>query len=356
MSTVILDCDLMKFPNSGLFHYCKNLGESVSTDTIGSGDASLMMYVPESARLAFDAGKMRTIIEQAWHRLWKPFLLDCRVWHAPFQSGRMVPNRNLFRHINTVLTIHDLNVLHEGKPEEEQRKNIDHVQKMIDQSDAVVCISEFTKGDVERHCNLGRKKLRVIPNGINPLAAPVASSLTYRPARPFLFGIGYVNRKKNYRTLVELLRRLDGWEVVISGRLDEPEYIAEIQEEVARLGLGDRFHITGPITEEEKSWYMNHCEAFVHPSLAEGFGLPVLEAMSVGKPVFLSNRTSLPEIGGDAAFYFRDFSAGHMERVIREGLEEFRTKNMEANVRKHAHSFSWERTAQEYAKIYSSLL
>ncbi len=346
----------MKFPNSGLFHYCKNLGESVRTDVIGPGGASLLMYIPESAQPAFDTGKRRTIIEQAWHRLWKPFLLDCRVWHAPFQSGRMVPNRNLFRHINTVLTIHDLNALHEGKPEEEQRKSIDHVQKMINQSDVVVCISEFTKSDVERHCNLGNKKLKVIPNGINPLAAPVASSLTYRPARPFLFGIGYVNRKKNYHTLVELLKRLEGWEIVVSGRLDEPEYIAAIQREVERLGLGGRFHLTGPITEEEKSWYMNHCEALIHPSLAEGFGLPVLEAMSAGKPVFLSDRTSLPEIGGDAAFYFRDFSPEYMEKVIRAGLEEFHIKGMEKDVREHAQSFSWDRTAREYAKIYGSLL
>lgn len=356
MSTVILDCDLMKFPNSGLYHYCKNLGESVKADTIALTGASLLMYVPESARLAFDPCKKRTIIEQTWHRLWKPFLLDCRVWHAPFQSGRMLPNRRLFRHINTVLTIHDLNVLHEGKPEEEQRKGIHHVQKMIDQSDVVVCISEFTRSDVERHCDFGNKKLKVIPNGINPLADPAASLLTYRPERPFLFGIGYVNRKKNYHTLVELLSRLEGWEVVISGRLDEPEYIAEIQEKVETLGLGDRFHLTGPITEEEKSWYMHHCEAFVHPSLAEGFGLPVLEAMSVGKPVFLSDRTSLPEIGGDAAFYFRNFSPAHMERVVREGLEEFRVKDMESLVRRHSDNFSWELTAKEYAKIYSSLL
>ena len=357
MSTVILDCDLMKFPNSGLYHYCKNLGDSVISESIGVDDSSsVMMYVPESAQHAFNVCKKRTIIEQAWHRLWKPFLLDCRVWHAPFQSGRMLPNRRLFRHIHTVLTIHDLNVLHEGKPEEEQRKSLQHIQKMINQSDVIVCISEFTRSDVERHCDLRGKKVKVIPNGINPLANPVASILTYRPTRPFLFGIGYVNRKKNYHTLIKLLDKLDDIEVIVSGKLDDLGYITEIEEEVERLGLIGRFHLTGPITEEEKSWYMNNCAAFVHPSLAEGFGLPILEAMSVGKPVFLSDRTSLPEIGGNAAFYFRDFSAAHMAEVIRCGLEEFRLKDMERVVKIHAGNFSWELAAAEYAKVYNSLL
>jgi glycosyltransferase involved in cell wall biosynthesis len=322
MSSVILDCDLMKHPNSGLFHYCKNLGESIEPLITGADEESVTMYVPSEAEEVFQQKKVSTIRERPWHRLWKPFLLGCRVWHAPFQSGRMVPNRRLFKHVNTVLTVHDLNVLHEGKPLEEQRANIAHVQKMINQSDVVVCISDFTRKDVERNCDLRRKKVKVIPNGINPLVAPKASLLTYKPQRPFLFGIGYINRKKNFHTLIGLLKEMEGWEVVVSGRLDEPDYIATIQKEVERLNLTDRFHLTGPITEEEKSWYMHHCTAFVHPSLAEGFGLPVLEAMSVGKPVFLSDRTSLPEIGGDAAFYFRDFSAVHMRDVLREGLTE----------------------------------
>lgn len=336
MSSVILDCDLMRFPNSGLFHYCKNLGENIVADSTDGLDAPLTMYVPSTAATAFERSSIRTIVETAWHKVWKPFLLDCRVWHAPFQSGRMVPNRKLFRHISTVLTIHDLNALHEDKPEEEQLRSVRHVQKMIDQSDVVVCISEFTRKDVETHCNLGRTRLKVIPNGINPLAAPRASVLTYQPERPFLFGIGYVNRKKNFHTLVELLHRLEGWEVVISGRLDEPEYIASIQEEIERLGLTDRFHLTGPVSEEEKSWYLHHCTAFVHPSLAEGFGLPVLEAMSAGKPVFLSDKTSLPEIGGDAAFYFRNFKPDYMAEVLHDGLEKFNTNQMESVVKSHA--------------------
>lgn len=346
----------MKYPNSGLFHYCKNLGESVELQVSTADDSPIALYVPTEAESVFEQKRIQTIAEKPWHKVWKPFLLGCRVWHAPFQSGRMIPNRRIYRHINTVLTIHDLNVLHEGKPVAEQRANLNHVQRMIDQSDAVVCISEFTRKDVENNCNLKGKKIQVIPNGMNPLSSPAATLLTYQPARPFLFAIGYVNRKKNFHTLVGLLEQLEGWEVVLSGRLDEPEYISGIQNELDRLGLADRFHITGPISEGEKSWYMHHCEAFVHPSLAEGFGLPVLEAMSIGKPVFLSDKTSLPEIGGDAAFYFRNFNSGHMADVLRKGLDAFTGEGSEDRVKAHANRFSWGKTATEYAKVYRTLL
>jgi len=352
MSTIILDCDLMKFPNSGLFHYCKNLGENLPLHV--PDDVRTCMYVPQAVAPLFQEKKIRTITEQKWHRLWKPFLLDCRVWHAPFQSGRMIPNINLFRHIRTVLTIHDLNVLHEGKPLEEQEKNIRHVQGMIDKSDAIVCISEFTRRDVESNCNLRGKEIKVIYNGINPLAEPV--SPLRRPKKPFLFGLGYVNPKKNFLPLADLLARLEGWEVVVSGRLDDPDYVDVIRARVRELGLEDRFHLTGPVSEAEKSWYMHNCTAFVHPSLAEGFGLPVIEAMSVGKPVFISNRTSLPEIGGDSAFYFENFSPEHMHQVLQAGLEKFEKNEMSEGVKIHANQFSWHITASEYAKIYRALL
>lgn len=354
MSSIIIDCDLMKFPNSGLFHYCKNLGENLPIHIPDGVQA--VMYVPPSAETVFKEKKIRTITEKKWHRLWKPFLLDCRVWHAPFQSGRMIPNIKLFRHIKTVLTIHDLNVLHEGKPEAEQRKSIRHVRNLISKSDYVVCISEFTKKDVEEHCDLGNKKVKVIYNGINPLAQPKAPFSHVKPKRPFLFGIGYVNPKKNFHVLVDLANQMEGWEIVISGRLDDPDYIKQIENRISRLGLEDRFHLTGPISEAEKSWYMHNCTAFVHPSLAEGFGLPVLEAMSVGKPVFLSDRTSLPEIGGDAAFYFRNFSPDYMKNLILDGIQLFKDNQMETLVKNHALKYSWNEAAKEYAKIYSALL
>ena len=96
--------------------------------------------------------------------------------------------------------------------------------------------------------------------------------------------------------------------------------------------------------------------AFVHPSLAEGFGAPVVEAMKFGKPLFLSSRTSLPEIGGNAAFYFSSFEGTHMQQVFKSGMQQFHQQNMAEMVRQRGMSFDWKISAVKYLEVYKSLL
>src|ERR1700751_128658 len=127
-------------------------------------------------------------------------------------------------------------------------------------------------------------------------------------------------------------------------------------EEAAKFGVADRVKITGPISEEDKAWYYKNCAAFVFPSLAEGFGLPVIEAMHFGKPVFLSTLTSLPEIGGNAAFYFDSFDPEAMQQVFKNGMEQFYAENWEDKVKAHAMKFNWDETAKQYLALYEECL
>ena len=122
------------------------------------------------------------------------------------------------------------------------------------------------------------------------------------------------------------------------------------------LGVSERLHILGPVSEEDKAWYLNHCLAFMLPSLAEGFGAPVVEAMKFGKPLFLSNRTSLPEIGGDVAFYFNNFEPGHMQQVFAAGLIEYQRNGLQQKIMNRGNQFSWEEKAIEYLQVYRSML
>lgn len=92
------------------------------------------------------------------------------------------------------------------------------------------------------------------------------------------------------------------------------------------------------------------------PSLAEGFGIPVIEAMNFGKPVFLSSLTSLPEIGGQAAYYFENFDIDHMREVFDAGMDDYVENNRLETIKQHASFFSWDRCADEYYKIYRKLL
>ena len=121
------------------------------------------------------------------------------------------------------------------------------------------------------------------------------------------------------------------------------------------MGAADRLHILGPVTEADKAWYLKHCEAFFLPSLAEGFGAPVVEAMNFGRPIFLSNLTSLPEIGGDAAFYFENFEPGHMRDVFEEGMKKYAQGNLKQRIINRAADFSWEISAQQYVDVYKAM-
>ena len=102
---------------------------------------------------------------------------------------------------------------------------------------------------------------------------------------------------------------------------------------------------------------MQFCNAFLFPSLAEGFGMPPVEAMQFGKPVFLSNSSSLPEIGSDAAYYFPDFSSENMANCIKYNLSQFKSKPyLSSNrVKAQAAKFTWTNSMDKYLKLYRKL-
>ncbi|WP_338873576.1 glycosyltransferase family 1 protein [Spirosoma sp. SC4-14] len=355
MSSIILDCDLMKFPHSGLYHYCQNLAKHINMLLAAENQSLMKMYLPPKRKLSL-IGESYHLVERKWHKLFQPFLRECQVWHAPFQSGRIIPDKRRYPNIKVVLTIHDLNVLHEGKPEAYQQQSLIRTQALIDQSDAIVCISEFTKNDVLTHCNVGNKPIHVIYNGLNKASETANDVVSYRPNRNFLLGIGYLNKKKNFHVLLPLLESHPDLELIILGHHDDPEYVAQMQAQAQELGVDERLHLPGPVSEQDKIWYLRNCKAFVHPSLAEGFGFPVVEAMQFGKPVFISRLTSLPEVGGNVAFYFPDFSANAIQKTFREGMQRYEAANMQRYIIEQAERFSWNKSAGQYLSIYRSLM
>jgi len=111
----------------------------------------------------------------------------------------------------------------------------------------------------------------------------------------------------------------------------------------------------GPVSEEEKSWYFRSCLAFAFPSRAEGFGIPVVEAMYYGKPVFLSDQVSLPEIGGSEAYYFTDFDPAAMREVFNRGMADYQSHGRAEQIRQRALRYNWDQAAQDYLGIYRKL-
>lgn len=108
-----------------------------------------------------------------------------------------------------------------------------------------------------------------------------------------------------------------------------------------------------PYLSKEKQFYFKNCTAFVFPSLREGFGLPVIEAMRFGKPIFISNNTSLPEIGGRYDFYWNNFEPKEMAETLIQRLHMYNENRVEY-VWEHTErtkSFNWDSATQDYIKV-----
>ncbi len=348
---IVLDCERMKYPNSGLYHYCLNLATTLQQN-INEVNEKLYLYVREKTRPDFK-GEFSFLDQHSLHKLYLPKKGQFDIWHCTYQGSNYFP---FTKKMPVVLTIHDLNFLYDkSKNEQKKNKAIKLLATKIASADYLIAISAYVLNDIQQHFDLTNKRFSVIYNGCNKgVYDATAMPENKKINAPFLFTIGTVVDKKNFHVLPCLLKNNNRL-LVIAGELQSESYKAKIIAEAIKHKVQDRVIFTGPISEEEKSWYMNNCECFVFPSLAEGFGLPVIEAMYFGKPVILSKLTSLPEIGGDAAYYFNDFEPANMLEVLEESLSHYQTHNPVENIKARAAIFDWNKAAIEHLEVYRSL-
>jgi glycosyltransferase involved in cell wall biosynthesis len=343
---IIVDVERMKHPYTGLFYYCKNLAVNLEKYHSDTFDFHFFAY-PKAPFPSHLKRMNRTQLDKFY--LTKP--RKYKLWHATWQDTKYVPRNNM----KFVYTIHDLNFLYTDKPEYKKKKLLQAVQEKIDRADAITVISNFVKNDVEKNLDLKGKKIDVIYNGVEVNEYPEFDNPRYRPSGKFLFTVGTVLFKKHFHVLPALLVNND-FELVIGGIHPDPEYIKKIWKEAEKYGVKDRVKLTGPITDEEKYWYMKNSEAFLFPSISEGFGLPPIEAMRLGKPVFLSTLTSLPEVGGKHAYYFENFTPEHMQKVLEEGLRDYNENNRKEGIIKWSEQFNWKKAVSDYVDVYKRVL
>lgn len=276
------------------------------------------------------------------------------IWHSLNQNIKIEP----FFNIPYVLTVHDIHFVTEGSISLQQKLR-KHFEKKIARANAIVYISNFAKQDTHKHFEIPSIDEYVIHNG-NPITTidiPTGYTPKKIPKNPYLFSIGEFTTRKNFKSLVKMLVHLPQYDLVLSGN-NKTDDANAIFEEIERQNLKNRVYITGKINDTEKQYYLKNCTAFVFPSLREGFGIPPIEAMRFGKPVFISNNTSLPEIGGEHAFYWDHYEPKYMATILEEGLEKYNAnsafyKNWYIERSKY---FNWNRTAKEYLKVYHKLL
>ena len=226
-------------------------------------------------------------------------------------------------------------------------------------ADSVITDSASTKGDLAAYNKLvPSERITVVGAGPGILSDVQDSSLAAR-LTPYVLYVGGHARHKNLPRLIAAFARLPvtpSLKLVITG-WSKPELIAHTKKAVQRFGLQQRVAIISDhLRDAELSGLYSNCSAFVYPSLYEGFGLPVLEALARGAPVACSRSSSLPEVAGDAALYFDpesiDDIATKLQTIISctETAVELRRRGPE-----RASQFSWQKTAQETYRVLQGL-
>lgn len=276
------------------------------------------------------------------------------LWHSMNQNIKVEP----FTCTKYLLTIHDVNFTEEVSADLNHKRNKLFLEK-LNKSTAITYISEYSKEQTHKYFNVPNVPEYVIYNG-NPITdlLDTSSYIADVPVdKPFFYTIGDFIERKNYESIINMMKLIKDYNLIISGN-NNKKYGEEIKKLIDDNGLTNQVFLTGKVTNEGKQFFMKNCTAFLFPSIREGFGLPPIEAMSFGKPTFLSDKTSLPEIGGSAAKYWSDFDPEYMKNVLFEGLNDFENnkEEFENAFKQRAASFNWKTAAAEYLEVYRNIL
>jgi glycosyltransferase involved in cell wall biosynthesis len=351
---ILVDLSCLKHPYCGIGQVARNYGEYFSQNYFRSqADFDLFLLLPENWRGKF-GNEVKYVNTCYFLRKFPVFIPRVDVWHAIHQYVRFRPADKSTKYI---LTVHDCNFMYEYKEmPDKMRRHFRKIRVNVDRADKIITISRFAKQDIERCFDLHGKSVGIIYNGVELLDTGLAKQPVFvQNENPFFFTIGHITEKKNFHVLLPLMKYFPEKELYIVG--DKDTGYGDFIERKIREEKLQNVHLTGIVSNEERIWLYRHCEAFLFPSLYEGFGLPVIEAMQLGKPVFSSKETSLKEIGGDCAFFWDSFDPLAMKCVIDSYLSSFQhNPSLAEKNRLYALSFSREKAMEQYLAVYRDLL
>jgi glycosyltransferase involved in cell wall biosynthesis len=280
--------------------------------------------------------------------------------HYPNQfGGAFLPRR-----IKRVATLHDLTPL--LFPRFHPRRRVLGFRLLarpsLHRCDRIIVYSSRTRHDLLNREMAAQSAIVNIPLGVDPRMRPGVATedfaRRYQLVRPFILSVGVLEPRKNHIVLFEALRHLrergESIDLIVIGRpgwrWSSPLGRAEFRD------LTPWVRILADVPDADMPEFYNRAAVFAYPSLYEGFGLPLLEAMACGVPVVSSSAGALPEVGGDAVLYADPLDspafAGQLARVLGDG--DLRRRLADAGLRR-ARRFSWERTAEQTLAVYESV-
>ncbi len=312
------------------------------------------------------------VLNWSWHHLDGPpiehWVPDLAVAHSPHPL--LLPTRTAAQ----VVTVHDLYFLDapENTFAEVRRDYPRLLWRSLERADAVICVSQATRDDLlakaERRGSGARphnvtdlaSKTHVIANGIDPVFLSDAAGdpgLGRAERTDTFLVVGRIEPRKNPERLLEALssEALKDVHVVWAGMPANDTIRRWFQGRVASLGLSERVTVLGYIPKEQLKRLYYQSRGLLFPSLHEGFGLPILEAMACACPVLTSNTSAMPEVAGDAAVLVDPLSVDSIvDGVLQLSDSQRRRELIQAGLVQAA-KFSWSRAARQTVEVYRSV-
>lgn len=312
------------------------------------------------SRIFFDA-PIYSITEQ-----WKypEFVRLCRLWHAPHYNIPLWKGKT-----HLVATVHDIiHWIYKDQLTFAQKLYAETMlTRTVKTASHILTVSESSKKDLIQHFHADPNKVSVIYNGVAPDFFPRSTEnlepdwlllkQKYQLPDSFFLYVGMLKPHKNIMRLMRVYHRLfqnkkiqSRLVIIGQGAPDSPEIrmIKDLKSEIIHLPKIDYGEL--PI-------FYNQAHALVHPSLYEGFGLTVLEALACGTPVLTTSRASLPEVGGKAARYIDGEDEDEMEKALEEWDADTTLRDRLGDLGlQQACKFSWDKAARETCSVYSRIL
>ena len=252
-----------------------------------------------------------------------------------------------------VTTFHDLFVMTgEYSSPEFRARFSEQARRAAANSDLIIAVSEFTAGQVSELLRFDRARIRVVPHGVRVLAVPAAK----QEREKLVLSVGVLQTRKNIGRLVEAFDALPAeWRLVLAGAATgygAPGILAQIENSPARA----RINVAGYISPEELENLFARASIFAFPSLDEGFGMPVLEAMARGVPVITANTSAMAEVARGAAILVDPYRVEEIAEALLQLAGNPEQRQQLARVgRLRASRYSWPRAVEETYAVYREL-
>ena len=297
------------------------------------------------------------------HRYFRSWALDLphNVRRRPILEPFSPRGQDLFHGLNqrlphlplrrAVATFHDLFVMTgEYSTPEFRARFTGQARDAAARADAIIAVSEFTRGQVIALLGVAPSKVRAIHHGVRVLTFPAVER------ERLILHVGAIQTRKNVARLVEAFETVDrSWRLVLAGSSGYGSH--EILARIARSPAHGRISVTGYVSPAELAAWYAKAAIFAFPSLDEGFGMPVLEAMAAGTPVVTSNRSALPEVAGEAALLVDPEDAEALGQALRDLTQsEERRQDYARRGIARARLFPWDKAVTKTWEVYRELL